>query len=141
MSTQQSQTDIRVPTWPRIVCCFLVAPLVVPLTFFIYDVAFEGSSFEVTEFVGTLLNYGAFAYFFALLLGVPIFIALMRGRLMRIGYFAAATGCIALIAALIFSRYGLRPGGVVVGVISGVLAGAVFYYLGGFSRVANSPAV
>ena len=132
MSTQQAQTDIRAPTWPRIVACFLVAPLVVPVTFFIFDVAFEGSSIGVTEFVGTLLNYGVFAYFFALLLGAPVFIAFLRWRLMHIGYFAAAAGCIALVAVLIFSKYGLRPSGALVGVISGVLAGIAFFYLGGF---------
>jgi hypothetical protein len=112
--------------WPRVVLGYVIAPLIVPLAYFIFA-AVTGRNYGASELVGTLLNYGPYAYLFAALLGIPAFWLLRRSGHAGLWSFALAAGVIGLIGAGLMSTIGLKVEGVLVGTLAGVLAGAVFY--------------
>ena len=63
--------------WPRLILGYVIAPLIVPLAYFLFA-AVTGRNYGVSELVGTLLNYGPYACLFALVLGIPVFWLLRR---------------------------------------------------------------
>jgi hypothetical protein len=111
---------------PRVVLGYVIAPLIVPLAYFIFAAA-TGRNYGGSELVGTLLNYGPYAYLFAVLLGIPAFWLLRRSGHAGLWPFALAAGVIGLIGAGLMSAIGLKAEGVLVGALAGMLAGAVFY--------------
>ena len=114
--------------WPRVVLGYLLAPLVVPLAYFVFAAA-TGRNYGASELVGTVLNYAPYAYIFALLLGVPAFWLLRRSGQAGLWSFALAAGVIGLIGASLFYVIGLKVEGVVVGALAGALAGVLFYLI------------
>src|ERR1700741_2625403 len=114
--------------WPRVVLGDLLAPLVVPLAYFVFAAA-TGRNYGASELVGTVLNYAPYAYIFALLLGVPAFWLLRRSGQAGLWSFALAAGVIGLIGASLFYVIGLKVEGVVVGALAGALAGVLFYLI------------
>jgi hypothetical protein len=119
--------------WPRVILGFVIAPLIVPLAYFIFAAA-TGRNHGASELAGTLLTYGPYAYLFALLLGIPAFWLLRKSGHAGLWSFALAAGAIGLIGAGLLSAIGLKLEGVYIGTLAGVLAGAVFYLVAGLSR-------
>ena len=114
--------------WSRVILGFVIAPLIVPIAYFLLAAA-TGRNYGTSEFVGTLLNYGPYAYLFALVLGTPAFWLLRRSGHAGLWSYALAAGVIGLIGAGLLSAVGLKLGGVLVGTLAGALAGVVFYLL------------
>jgi hypothetical protein len=114
--------------WPRLILGYVIAPLIVPLVYFIFAAA-TGRNYGASELAGTLLNYGPYAYLFALLLGMPAFWLLRRNGYAGLWSCALAAGAIGLLGAGLFSIIGLKVEGVIVGTLAGALAGAVFYLI------------
>jgi hypothetical protein len=114
--------------WPRLILGYVIAPLIVPLVYFIFA-AVTGRNYGASELAGTLLNYGPYAYLFALLLGTPAFWLLRRSGYAGLWSYALAAGAIGLVGAGLFSIIGLKVEGVIVGTLAGALAGAVFYLI------------
>ena len=112
--------------WSRVLLGFAVAPLVVPIAYFVLA-AVSGRNYGASELAGTVLNYGPYAYLFALVLGLPAFWVLRRTGLEGLWSYAFAAGSIGLIGSGLMSLIGLKVEGVVVGTLSGALAGVVFY--------------
>lgn len=112
--------------WSRVILGYLIAPLIVPLAYFVFA-ATTGRNYGASELAGTLLNYGPYAYLFALVLGIPAFWLLRRSGYAGLWSYALAAGVIGLIGAGLMSTIGLNIEGVLVGTLGGVLAGAVFY--------------
>jgi hypothetical protein len=114
--------------WFRLVLAFVLAPLVVPVGYFIFAAA-TGRGYGASELVGTLLNYGPYVYLFTLLLGIPTFWLLRRRGHSGLWSFALAAGLIGLLGAGLMAAIGLKVGGVLVGALAGLVAGAVFYLI------------
>jgi hypothetical protein len=114
--------------WFRLVLAFVLAPLVVPVGYFIFAAA-TGRGYGASELAGTLLNYGPYVYLFTLLLGIPTFWLLRRSGHAGLWSFALAAGLIGLIGAGLMTTIGLKVGGVLVGALAGLVAGAVFYLI------------
>lgn len=114
--------------WPRVILGFFLAPLIVPIGYFLFAAA-VGRNHGASELVGTLVNYGPYAYLFALLLGIPAFWLLKRSGHAGLWSFALAAGLIGLIGAGLMTTIGLKVGGVLVGALAGLVAGAVFYLI------------
>ena len=114
--------------WPRILLGFVIAPLVVPICYFVYTAITERNQ-GASEFVGTLVNYGAYAYLFALVLGLPAFWLVRRNGYTGLWTYALAAGVIGLVGSGLMSLIGLKVAGVLVGTVSGVVAGIVFYLI------------
>jgi hypothetical protein len=112
--------------WPRILLGFVIAPLVVPVFYFVYAAITERNQ-GASEFVGTLLNYGPYAYLFALVLGLPAFWLLRRNGYAGLWTYALAAGIIGLVGSSLMSLIGMKVAGVLVGTLSGVVTGIVFY--------------
>lgn len=112
--------------WPRILLGFVIVPLVVPISYFVYAAITERNR-GASEFVGTLVNYGPYAYLFALVLGLPAFWLLRRNGYAGLWTYALAAGVIGLVGSGLMSLIGLKVAGVLVGTVSGVVAGIVFY--------------
>jgi hypothetical protein len=112
--------------WPRVVLGYVIAPLVVPLAYFVVAAA-TGRNYGASELVGTLLNFGPYAYLFTALLGLPAFLLLRRSGHLELWSIAVAAGVIGLLGAGLMSAIGLKIEGVLVGALAGVLAGVVFY--------------
>jgi hypothetical protein len=112
--------------WPRILLGFVIAPLVVPVAYFVFAAVTERNH-GASEFAGTLLNYGPYAYLFAFALGMPAFWLLRRSGYSGLWSYALAAGVIGLIGSGLMSLIGLKVAGVLVGTLSGVVAGIVFY--------------
>lgn len=77
--------------------------------------------------LGTLLNYGPYAFLFALVLGIPAFWLLRRSGHAGLWSYALTAGAIGLIGAGLLSAIGLKVEGELVGALAGALAGVVFY--------------
>jgi hypothetical protein len=116
---------------PRTILGFIIAPLVVPLTYFAFGHFLGKGSDGVSEFVGTLLTYGVYAYGFAVVLGVPTFFFLRRRRAVNLWSCALAAGVIGLMGAGILTTVGLKLAGVLIGGLAGFLAGIVFFFVAG----------
>jgi hypothetical protein len=112
--------------WSRVLLGFAIAPLIVPVFYFAFA-AITGRNYGVSEFAGTLLNYGPYAYLFALVLGMPMFWLLRRSGYSGMWSYALAAGVIGLIGSGLMSLIGLKAAGVLAGTLSGVAAGIVFY--------------
>jgi hypothetical protein len=117
--------------WPRVVLGFVIAPLIVPVSYYIFNAASERNHGSVSEFIGTLLTYGPYAYLFAVLLGIPAFWLLRRSGHAGVWSYALATAAIGLIGAGLLSIIGLKTEGIIVGTVAGALAGIVFYLVAG----------
>ncbi len=114
--------------WSRVIRGYLIAPLVVPLAYFVVA-ALTGRNYGVSELVGTVLNYGAYTYVFALLLGVPAFWVLRRSGHAGLWSYALSAAAIGFLGASLFSLIGLKVEGVLIGTLTGALAGVVFYLI------------
>lgn len=125
--------------WPRAVAAFVLAPTVVPAFFFAYDAIFLGGGWDLGRFVGSVLTYGVYAYLFAILFGFPTLLVLVRTGNQRLWHFAVAAGCIGLLGAGAMVAVGLRPTGLVVGALAGIVAGAIFHTVGGYPRSRANP--
>jgi hypothetical protein len=117
--------------WPRIILAFAVAPLTVPLIFFVVTALLERGRGSSSEFIGTLLTYGPYAYIFALLLGIPAFWLLKRGGALGLWPCALVGGAIGLIGSVLLSVVGLKAIGILIGGLAGVVAGIVFCLVAG----------
>src|SRR5438445_3003580 len=120
--------------WSRVILGYVIAPLIVPLAYFIFA-AVTGRNYGASELAGTLLNYGLYTYLFALLLGIPAFWLLRRIGHAGLWSYALAAGVIGLVGAGLFSIIGLKVEGVLVGVIAGAIAGMIFYLVAGLKPV------
>lgn len=112
--------------WPRVILGFAIAPLVVPIAYFLYS-SINGRANGISELVGTLLTYGPYAYLFAALFGIPAFLLVRRSGYAGPLPYALAAGLIGLMGASLLFVVGLKIEGVLVGTLAGLLAGIVFY--------------
>jgi hypothetical protein len=112
--------------WPRIILGYAIAPLIVPLAYYLFSAATKRQA-SSSELVGTILTYGPYVYVFALMLGIPAVWLLRKSSHAGLWSYALAAGAIGLIGAGLMSLIGLKPEGVLVGALAGMLAGAVFY--------------
>jgi hypothetical protein len=118
----------------RTIIGFVIAPLVVPLSFALFQFWFGNGVTPFDQFIGIVLNYGAYAYIFALFVGLPTLLLLRRFGLRGPIALGSSGALIGLLGASIFYALGLRSIqalGISFG--AGAIAGFVFWL------VAESP--
>lgn len=118
----------------RVIIAFVFSPLVVPVFFFIaYLFLGNGLTWDnlLNRFIGTLINYGAYAYIFTLILGIPTLLVLVGLRKTRLLDFLAAGALLSVIPCIFFYvTFGTADYLFYIqSVVVTLLATAVFWYL------------
>jgi hypothetical protein len=114
----------------RIVAGFLVAPIIVPLSYFLSALVSEKGRSSVSEALEYLSTFGTYAYILAVVLGVPAF-WLLRRRTRTGRSCGLIAGAIGLIGSGLMTIIGMNVEGVIIGGLAGLFAGIVFYLVAG----------
>ena len=119
----------------RTIVAFLVAPLVVPVSFWIVQALTDSVGFRLDSLVGAMLNYGAYAYLIAALLGLPAYLMFCRKKWVAFWQYAFGGAILGVVPAVAIATLGIATFRVVLlCLVCGVLGATVF-------RLINVPKV